>query len=102
MHFRMFVVACGYEDDDDCDSLRSDPLFKLAVVRPPESGHELCSQPSMSRLENMSSRIETARMFKIGARVVEKAAGIRIHIATACPDAALFRMLAGCLATAGP
>ncbi len=41
-------------------------------------------------------------LLKIGARVVEKAARIRIHFASACPDAALFRMLAGRLATSGP
>lgn len=62
LRFRMLAVACGYEDADDCDSLRFDPLFKLAVGRAPESGHELCSQPTMSRLENMPSRIEAARM----------------------------------------
>ncbi len=42
--------------------MRFDPLFKLAVGRAPESGRELCSQPTMSRLENMPSRIEAARM----------------------------------------
>lgn len=62
LRFRMLAVACGYEDADDCDSLRSDPLFKLAVGRAPESGRNLCSQPTMSRLENMPSRIEAARM----------------------------------------
>ncbi len=37
-----------------------------------------------------------------GARVVEKAARVRIHFASACPNAALFRPLAGRLATSGP
>ncbi len=60
--FRMLAVACGYGDADDCDALRADPLFKLAVGRAPESGQDLCSQPTMSRLENMPSRIEAARM----------------------------------------
>ena len=41
-------------------------------------------------------------LLKIGARVVEKAARIRIHFASACPDAALFRMLAGRLVASGP
>ena len=41
-------------------------------------------------------------LLKIGARVVEKAARIRIHFASACPDAALFRLLAGRLAGARP
>ena len=62
LRFRMLAIACGYEDADDCDALRFDPLFKLAVGRAPESGHDLCSQPTMSRLENMPSRIEAARM----------------------------------------
>ena len=44
----------------------------------------------------------TARLLKIGARVVERAARIRIHFASACPDAALFRLLAGRLAASGP
>ena len=62
LRFRMLAVACGYEDADDCDSLRFDPLFKLAVGRAPESGHELCSQPTMNRLENMPSRIEAVQI----------------------------------------
>lgn len=31
LRFRMFAIACGYEDADDCDRLRADPLFKLAL-----------------------------------------------------------------------
>ena len=42
------------------------------------------------------------RLLKIGTRVVEKADRVRIHFASACPDAALFRLLAGRLAAAGP
>ena len=60
--FRMLAIASGHEDADDCDALRKDPLFKLAVGRAPESGDALCSQPTMSRLENMPSKIEAARM----------------------------------------
>ena len=62
LRFRMLAIACGYEDADDCDALRTDPLFKLASGRAPESGGDLCSQPTMSRLENAPSRIEVARM----------------------------------------
>ena len=40
------------------------------------------------------------KLLKTGARVVEKAARIRIH--SVCPDAALFRLLAGRFATSGP
>ncbi len=42
------------------------------------------------------------KLLKIRARVVEKAARVRIHFASACPDAALFRMLTGRLAASGP
>ena len=62
LRFRMFAIACGYEDADDCDALRTDPLFKLAVGQAPVSGRPLCSQPTMSRLENAPSRLEVARM----------------------------------------
>ena len=62
LRFRMFAIACGYEDADDCDALRADPLFKVASGKAPQSGRDLCSQPTMSRLENAPSRIEVARM----------------------------------------
>jgi Transposase DDE domain group 1 len=52
LRFRMFAIAAGYEDADDCDALRMDPIFKLAVGRGPQTGEPLCSQPTMSRLEN--------------------------------------------------
>ena len=67
LRLRMFLIAAGYEDADDCDALRADPAFKLAVGRLPETGDPLCSQPTMSRLENAPSKIEIARM--MGAMV---------------------------------
>src|SRR5712675_1697536 len=62
LRLRMFAIAAGYEDADDCDSLRYDPIFKMAVGHAPESGDPLCSQPTMSRLENAPSKIEIARL----------------------------------------
>jgi Transposase DDE domain group 1 len=59
---RIFAIACGYEDANDLARLRHDPLLKLAVGRCPRSGAPLCSQSTMSRLENMPSRIEAARL----------------------------------------
>jgi len=35
---RMFAICCGYEDADDLDHLRSDPAFKLACGRLPDTG----------------------------------------------------------------
>lgn len=48
---RLFQIACGYEDQDDADTLRHDPLFKLACGRLPED-EPLASQPTLSRFEN--------------------------------------------------
>ena len=62
LRFHMFAIARGCEDADDCDDLRADPLFKLAVGRAPESGRDLCSQPTMSRLENAPSRTGAGRL----------------------------------------
>lgn len=50
---RIFAIACGYEDANDLDRLRFDPAFKLACGRLPDSGLDLCSQPTCSRLENL-------------------------------------------------
>ena len=48
---RILQIACGYEDADDCDTLRTDPGFKAACDRLP-SEEDLASQPTMSRFEN--------------------------------------------------
>jgi hypothetical protein len=64
LRLRMLAIAAGYEDADDCDALRADPVFKMAVGRAPGSGEALCSQPTMSRLENAPSKIELARMMR--------------------------------------
>lgn len=53
IRFRALLIAAGYPDANDCDALRSDPAFKMAVGRLPESGGDLCSQPTISRLENL-------------------------------------------------
>ena len=59
---RMFAISCGCEDCDDLDFLRFDPAFKLACGRLPETGDDLMSQPTLSRLENAPSWRELARM----------------------------------------
>jgi Transposase DDE domain group 1 len=64
LRLRMFAIAAGYEDANDCNKLRDDPVFKMAVGRAPESGAALCSQPTVSRLENAPSRIEIARLMR--------------------------------------
>ena len=59
---RAFAIACGYEDADDLDRLRGDPAFKLACGRLPDSGKDLCSQPTLSRLENAPSLKDAIRL----------------------------------------
>ena len=59
---RMLAIACGYEDADDLDHLRTDPGFKLACGRLPDSGTDLCSQPTVSRWENAPTLREVIRM----------------------------------------
>ena len=49
---RVLAIACGYEDANDLGRLRGDPAFKLACGRLPDSGVDLCSQPTVSRWEN--------------------------------------------------
>ena len=51
LRFRLLMIAAAYEDGKDADSLRHDPVFKLANGRLPDDG-ALCSQPTLSRLEN--------------------------------------------------
>jgi hypothetical protein len=58
---RAAAIACGYEDANDLDRLRHDPLMKLAVGRCPESGAALASQSTISRLENAPRTTEAAR-----------------------------------------
>ncbi len=53
---RVFQLACGYADQDDADTLRTDPLLKLVCGRLPDSGADLASQPTLSRLENAADR----------------------------------------------
>ena len=59
---RMLAIACGYEDADDLDYLRADPGFKLACGRLPDSGGDLCSQPTVSRWENAPTLRAVIRM----------------------------------------
>lgn len=49
---RVLQIACGYEDQNDSNSLREDPLLKMVCGALPESGANLASQPTLSRLEN--------------------------------------------------
>ena len=62
IRFRALLIAAGYADANDCDALRTDPAFKMGVGRLPEAGAELCSQPTMCRLENLPTATALKRM----------------------------------------
>src|SRR3954452_12354614 len=62
---RILAIACGYEDADDLDSLRTDPAFKLACGRLPESGADLMSQPTVSRCENAPGLRDLVRLGRV-------------------------------------
>ena len=51
---RVYGILADYEDQNDHDTLRSDPVFKLVADRLPD-GPDLASQPTLSRFENAVS-----------------------------------------------
>jgi len=62
---RILAIACGYEDADDLDHLRSDPGLKLACGRLPDTGRDLCSQPTVSRWENAPTLREVIGLMRV-------------------------------------
>src|SRR3954467_15237002 len=67
IRFRLLMIAAGYEDGNDASDLRRDPLFKMALDRAP-SDRELCSQPTISRLENVP---DVRSLLRIGRAMVD-------------------------------
>jgi Transposase DDE domain group 1 len=62
---RVFQIVAGYEDANDANTLRHDPILKLLRGRLPESGAPLASQPTISRFENRVSRTDRYRMARV-------------------------------------
>jgi len=71
IRFRLLMIAAGYEDGNDADALRIDPMFKLALDRLP-SGAELCSQSTVSRLENLP---DVRALLRLARALVEQYCG---------------------------
>ena len=60
---RIYQVTCGYEDGNDANSLRTDPLFKLGLERAPlDPTTDLASAATFSRLENAATRKDLYRL----------------------------------------
>jgi hypothetical protein len=51
---RVYGILAGYFDQNDHDTLRADPVFKLIADRSPDDT-DLASQPTLSRFENAVS-----------------------------------------------
>jgi hypothetical protein len=68
IRFRMLMIAAGYQDSNDADALRRDPMFKLALDRLP-SDDELCSQSTISRLENLP---DVRALLRLGRALIEQ------------------------------
>jgi len=58
---RIYGIAQGYEDLNDHDNLRGDPLWQCAVER----GDELASGPTLCRLEGRSDRCTALAMSRV-------------------------------------
>src|SRR5947208_7338778 len=65
---RVFGILAGYEDQNDHDTLRTDPVFKLLAGRSPEDD-DLASQPTLSRFEN---QIDIASLKRLRAVFVDQ------------------------------
>jgi hypothetical protein len=61
IRFRLLMISAGYEDGNDASNLRGDPMFKMALDLSP-SDRELCSQSTISRLENLPDARTLLRM----------------------------------------
>src|SRR6202522_2922484 len=67
IRFRLLMISAGYEDGNDANSLRSDPMFKMALDLSP-SDRELCSQSTISRLENLP---DVRALLRMGRAMVD-------------------------------
>src|SRR5512132_3338169 len=67
IRFRLLMIAAGYEDANDATGLRLDPLFKMALERLP-SERDLCSQSTISRLENLP---DARTLLRLGRALVD-------------------------------
>ena len=64
---RVLQITAGYEDMNDSNYLRHDPIFKIACNQAeenPEEAQVLASQPTMSRWENQITNLENKKLRK--------------------------------------
>ncbi len=65
---RIYQIGCGYEDGNDCKTLRNDPVFRLGVDHKPFDSDKyegaLASGPTISRLEHAVTAWDVYRISK--------------------------------------
>lgn len=66
---RIYGILAGYEDQNDHDTLRYDPVFQLICDRIPDEGAETASQPTLSRFENA---IDIKSLFRLRELFVDQ------------------------------
>lgn len=59
---RIYGILADYEDQNDHDTLRHDPVFKMIAGRVPNDPQGLASQPTLSRFENAVSIADLKRL----------------------------------------
>jgi hypothetical protein len=59
---RIFGIAAGYEDLNDHNTLRDDPVFQILAERSPTPGNPLASPSTLCRFENRINRQALVRM----------------------------------------
>jgi len=62
---RVFAIAMGYEDGNDHQDLRNDPLMQLLTDRGIDSANPLASPSTLCRLENGVGRRELSRLAEV-------------------------------------
>ena len=80
---RLFGIIAGYEDCNDHDDLRGDPVFKILAGRQP-TDDELASQPTLSRFENSITPSMLQRL--IDFNITTGIERLKMHHDGAVPD----------------
>ena len=62
---RVIGIALGYEDVNDHQTLRNDPLLQTLSEKTPDTEEPLASPPTLCRLENRVGRKALARMSEV-------------------------------------
>jgi Transposase DDE domain group 1 len=83
---RVYGILADYEDQNDHDTLRSDPAFKLLADRLPD-GPDLASQPTLSRFENAVTIPDLWRLRDVLVDLFLQAFDAPPHHLTLDPDA---------------